>query len=63
MTDLMPATAFYNVTCHTENCENANITILVEAMKVDPVIVCGPCGVQITDVVLYVPPTKKTSAK
>jgi ribosomal protein S27E len=36
-----------NVTCHTENCENADIAIPFE----DPadVVVCGPCGQEITD--------------
>lgn len=36
-----------NVTCHTENCENADIIIPFE----DPAetVICGPCGQEITD--------------
>jgi hypothetical protein len=42
----------YNVTCHTVGCENAEITILISAPTESPYIVCGVCGIEITDVVL-----------
>jgi hypothetical protein len=37
----------YTVTCHIEKCENQGIGIEL----VDPadVVVCGPCGQEITD--------------
>jgi hypothetical protein len=41
----------YNVTCHTVGCENAEITLLITAPTVEPYIVCGVCGIEITDVV------------
>lgn len=34
-------------TCHTENCENAEITI--EFVDPAPTIICGPCAIEITD--------------
>ena len=37
------------VTCHTENCENAEIGIVVQAALPDCFCVCGPCGNEITD--------------
>jgi hypothetical protein len=43
--------AEYNVTCHTAECENAEITILVSAVADAPYVVCGPCGIQIEDVI------------
>lgn len=42
----------YDVTCHTKKCENAEITIRIEAPTVDPNVICGVCNKQITDVVL-----------
>jgi hypothetical protein len=42
----------YNVTCHTEGCQNAEITLLITAPTVEPYILCGVCGIEITDVVL-----------
>ena len=46
----------HTVTCHTEKCENEDIEITV----VDPgtVILCGPCGQQITDIVPPLPEPK-----
>jgi len=41
----------YNVTCHTVGCENADITLLISAPTNDPYIICGVCGIEITDVV------------
>jgi ribosomal protein S27E len=37
----------FNVTCHTDGCENAGIPILF----IDPAdtVICGPCGQEITD--------------
>lgn len=43
--------AQFNVTCQTEGCENADITIEVSAVADNPYVVCGPCGVQIEDVI------------
>jgi hypothetical protein len=37
----------YVVTCHTSGCENENIGI--ELVDPTEVIICGVCGVQITD--------------
>jgi hypothetical protein len=38
-----------NVTCHTDGCENKDIVIPFE----DPadIVICGPCGIQIEDVI------------
>lgn len=43
----------YLVTCHTVGCENENISIEI----VDPAntVICGVCGVEITDKVEVVP--------
>jgi|688.fasta_scaffold1768760_2 ribosomal protein S27E len=38
-----------NVTCHTDGCENKDITILFEGPA--EIIFCGPCGIQIEDVI------------
>ena len=48
---ILPEMAKFNVTCHTENCENKDITILLDAVKDNTYVVCGPCGIQIEDVV------------
>lgn len=40
----------FNVTCHSAGCENADITIRVNAVADNPYVVCGPCGNQIEDV-------------
>lgn len=44
----------YIVTCHTELCENCNIGIEI----IDPAntVICGPCGIEITDKVEVLPP-------
>ncbi|QFP94275.1 hypothetical protein QDW47_gp20 [Microbacterium phage AnnaLie] len=39
----------WHVTCHTDGCENAGIPILILATQDPPLVVCGPCGAQITD--------------
>jgi hypothetical protein len=44
--------AEFYVTCHSAECENAEITIRVSAVADTPNVVCGPCGIQIEDVVL-----------
>ena len=41
----------FDVTCETEDCENAGFTLRVWAEKERPQVVCGPCGVVITHVV------------
>lgn len=43
--------AEFDVTCHSIDCENANITIRVNAVADNPFVICGPCGNQIEDVV------------
>lgn len=43
----------HTVTCRTEGCENENIGIVVESPS--QVILCGPCGQQITDIVPPLP--------
>jgi hypothetical protein len=43
--------AEYDVTCHTAGCENTGITIRVNAVADTPYVVCGPCGIQIEDVI------------
>ncbi len=45
-------TSIYDVTCRTEGCENADITIRVPADPVTPFVVCGACSTTIGDVVL-----------
>jgi ribosomal protein S27E len=35
------------VTCRTENCENANISIAFPNPQ--DLVICGPCGQEITD--------------
>ena len=42
----------YIVTCATENCGNAGFQIQVVASKTNPYVICGVCGLQITDLVL-----------
>ena len=41
----------FDVTCHTEECENSEIVIRVSAVANAPYVVCGPCGIQIEDVI------------
>lgn len=43
------------VTCHSENCENKDISIDISIVDGSSVI-CGPCGVEITDVIPTAPP-------
>jgi hypothetical protein len=38
------------VTCHTENCENCDIAIEILVCVEYPLVICGCCGEQITDV-------------
>ncbi|TQL46666.1 hypothetical protein FB562_2190 [Homoserinimonas aerilata] len=40
-----PPMAEYDVTCTTDGCENAGITIRVPAAAENPTVVCGPCGI------------------
>jgi hypothetical protein len=42
----------FTVMCHTVKCKNADIPIEVNAFGDSPNIVCGLCGVQITDISL-----------
>lgn len=41
----------YSVTCHTDGCVNAGITLEVWADADSPIVVCGPCEHRITDFV------------
>ena len=41
----------FDVTCHSADCENADITIRVNAVADAPYVVCGPCSIQIEDVI------------
>lgn len=41
----------FDVTCHTEGCENENITIEISTPESEPIILCGPCCIEITDIV------------
>ena len=43
--------ADFNATCHTAECENADITICISAVVDAPYVVCGPCGQHIEDVI------------
>ena len=43
--------AEFDVTCHTAECENADIVIRVSAVADAPNVICGPCGIQIEDVI------------
>jgi len=38
----------HGITCHTRGCENENITIVLS--RPSPVVICGPCGQQVTDI-------------
>ena len=40
----------YDVTCRTTGCTNEGITLRVPADPEQPLIACGPCGLQITEV-------------
>lgn len=44
------------VTCHTVDCGNAGITITVPTSGPAGLVICGPCGQQITDMVQTAPP-------
>jgi hypothetical protein len=48
----------YLCTCHTENCENNGIGI--EIFDPAETVICGPCGVEITDKVETKPKPKAT---
>jgi hypothetical protein len=48
---VFPETAEFDVTCRTAGCENSEITIRVSAVADLPYVVCGPCGIQIEDVI------------
>ena len=38
-----------NVTCHTQNCENSEITIPVISLE-NSIVICGVCSQEITDI-------------
>ncbi len=40
----------FDVTCHTDGCENAGITLRVLADPENTNVSCGPCGQRIADV-------------
>ncbi|QNJ56178.1 hypothetical protein QDW36_gp19 [Microbacterium phage Avocadoman] len=39
----------WDATCRTPGCDNENITLRVPADPELPLVFCGPCGAQITD--------------
>jgi hypothetical protein len=41
----------FKVICRVEGCENENIVINISSEDKSPVVVCGPCGTLITDIV------------
>jgi hypothetical protein len=41
----------FNVTCHTEGCENAEISIEISSYDEQPTVICGPCAQPIIDIV------------
>ena len=43
--------AEFDVTCHNAGCENSEITIRINAVADAPHVVCGPCSIQVEDVV------------
>jgi hypothetical protein len=43
--------AEFDVTCHSAGCENSDIVIRINAIADSPHIICGPCGIQIEDVI------------
>jgi len=43
--------AEFDVTCRNTGCENVDITIRIDAIADEPYIICGPCGIQIEDVI------------
>ena len=45
----------FEVTCRVTGCVNEDSTIPIIATATNPFIVCGPCGVQITDIVKIEP--------
>lgn len=49
----------FSVICHTENCENAEIPIEIEVEETDPIVICGVCSVQISDITPVVTKAKK----
>jgi hypothetical protein len=46
-----PPVSPYDVTCHTEGCENKGITLRVMGDAATPIVLCGPCREYIIDVV------------
>lgn len=41
----------YLVTCSSSGCENENIQIEIQAEDDTPIVICGPCSNQITDII------------
>ena len=37
-------------TCETSNCENKSIAIEVKVLAEEPNVICGACGIKITQV-------------
>ena len=40
----------YVVVCHTSGCENDNLPIEIESEDTPPIVVCGACGIEVTDI-------------
>ena len=47
---IFPEISEFNVTCHIDGCENKDITILINAVKDNPIVICGPCDTIIEDI-------------
>jgi hypothetical protein len=43
----------YNLTCHTEGCQNCDIPIILNAPAENVYFVCGPCCNEITDFYIH----------
>jgi len=41
----------YTITCFTEGCFNYSHPIILWAATVNPTVICGPCGNEVTSVV------------
>ena len=48
---ILPEMSQFNVTCHTIDCENRDITICVPAVLELPIVICGACSNKIEDVI------------
>ena len=45
---MMDDLVWYDITCHTEGCENDNVTIHGQGPAITE-FMCGPCGQMVSD--------------